>query len=201
MIRQDIRKSIRARRQQLSKEAQIQAANQLVEQVNCIDLFTTAKNIAIYTANDGELDTLPLIQALWQQHKHVYLPILHPFSKGHLIFQQYTPTTPMTHNRFGIAEPALDCRYILPIHHFDIIFTPLVAFDQQGNRLGMGGGFYDRTLSALTQVNGTSQNTHVIGLAHDCQEIDHVPTESWDIPISQILTPTRHLIFKNRVIT
>ncbi|WP_159287438.1 5-formyltetrahydrofolate cyclo-ligase, partial [Klebsiella pneumoniae] len=103
--------------------------------------------IALYLANDGELNTQPLIEWLWQQGKQVYLPVLHPFAKGHLLFLHYHTHTPMDKNRYGIAEPKLDQRLICPVRELDIIGTPLVAFDQSGQRLGMGGGYYDRTLA------------------------------------------------------
>ncbi len=96
----------------------------------------------------------------------------------------------MSTNRFGIIEPQLNCQQIVPLSTIDIICTPLVAFDQQGNRLGMGGGFYDRT---LTQWHHQRLGPYPIGLAHDCQEVDSVPTEHWDVPLPEILTPTRRL--------
>lgn len=88
----------------------------------------------------------------------------------------------MIKNRFAITEPLLDIRHIVPINELDIIFTPLVAFDKQGNRLGMGGGFYDRTLQ-----NWQQQSFIPVGLAHRCQEVDELPVESWDIPLFAVL--------------
>ena len=118
----------------------------------------------------------------------VCLPVLHPFSKGHLLFLDYQPDTPMSRNQFGIAEPELNCQRIVLKSAIDIIFTPLVAFDSQGNRLGMGGGFYDRTLNGWHHQR---LGPYPIGLAHDCQQVAHVPIESWDVPLPEILTPTR----------
>ena len=85
-------------------------------------------------------------------------------------------------NQFGILEPPLNVQEILPTEKLDIIFTPLVAFDKQGNRLGMGGGFYDRTLQ-----DWRSKNFIPVGLAHQCQQIEALPVESWDIPLFDIL--------------
>jgi 5-formyltetrahydrofolate cyclo-ligase len=89
-------------------------------------------------------------------------------------------------NKFSIREPKPDVTAIaLPVQ-LDVIFMPLVAFDAQGQRLGMGGGFYDRTLATLPQ---DSQKPLLVGLAHQCQQVETVPTEPWDVPLPLVLTP------------
>ncbi len=186
--RDEIRQLIRQRRRQLSQDQQHQSALKLVEQCMQQELFHASQHIALYLSTDGELNTQPLINALWQAGKSVYLPVLHPFSKGHLLFLHYQANTPMTLNKFGISEPKLDQRLIIPTDQLDVICTPLVAFDDSCQRLGMGGGYYDRTLAPWfhTQVGATP-----IGLAHDCQQVDKIPTEKWDIPLPMIITPSQ----------
>lgn len=94
----------------------------------------------------------------------------------------------MTRNRYGIAEPELDVQQVLPHSMLDLICTPLVAFDAEGNRLGMGGGYYDRTL-ACWHEHGLGPRP--LGLAHDCQQVESVPQAQWDVPLPQIITPAR----------
>ena len=88
----------------------------------------------------------------------------------------------MKQNQFGIWEPKLNVQNVLPLNELDILFTPLVAFDKQGNRLGMGGGFYDRTLQ-----NWQNKSFIPVGLAHQCQQVENLPTEYWDVPLFDIL--------------
>ncbi|CDG18680.1 5-formyltetrahydrofolate cyclo-ligase [Xenorhabdus doucetiae] len=185
-LRQSIRKKNRQRRQSLSREQQQQFARQAVRQVMAHPKIQQADNIALYLSFDGELDTRPLIQQLWQQNKQVYLPILHPFSRNHLLFLRYCPDTPLVRNCFNIEEPQLDVRQVLPISELDIMFIPLVAFDGTGQRLGMGGGFYDRTLAKWQQ-----QHFYPIGLAHNFQLVEKLPSASWDIPLPEIITPEK----------
>ncbi|NRA82256.1 MAG: 5-formyltetrahydrofolate cyclo-ligase [Gammaproteobacteria bacterium] len=185
--RQQIRQQVRLLRNQLTSSQQQQSAQQLVEQVAHHPRVATAKNIALYLANDGELNPIELIKHLWQQGKNVYLPVLHPFNKGHLLFLRYQPDTKMVLNKYGISEPKLNVTLVCPVNQLDIIFTPLVAFDSQGNRMGMGGGYYDRTL-ANWQTNKTP---YPIGLAHDCQLVEQLPVQAWDIPLAQIITPNK----------
>ncbi|HEI8868493.1 5-formyltetrahydrofolate cyclo-ligase [Serratia sp. AKBS12] len=183
--RQAIRNHIRQQRRALSPASQKLFAEQIAERIAAHPRIAAARRIAAFLSFDGELDTRPLIERLWQMNKQLYLPVLHPFSAGHLLFLRYTAETPMTHNRFNIVEPQLDVRNVLPTRQLDIILAPLVAFDHTGQRLGMGGGFYDRTLQHW-QHGGP----YPIGLAHDCQQVDALPAEHWDVPLPEIITPS-----------
>ena len=190
--RQRIRQQSRARRKSLSANEQREAAHAVLHQ--CVDhgLISPGLKVAVYLAADGELDTTPLIQYCWENQIETYLPVLHPFGPGHLLFLRYQKGTAMQANRFGIAEPKLTCPGICPLPDLDVLFTPLVAFDKTGNRMGMGGGFYDRTLAPIER---DGLNTHIFGLAHQCQQFDQLPTENWDIPLRKIVTPAE--VFSN----
>ncbi|MCD1127043.1 5-formyltetrahydrofolate cyclo-ligase [Jinshanibacter sp. LJY008] len=185
--RQILRKKVRQLRNSLTPEQQYLAAQILCQKLCNHPEIKTAQHISLFLSFDGEVDTHPLIQALWQQNKSLYLPVLHPFSPGHLLFLHYTPETPMISHPFGIQEPRLNVQSVLPVSQLDVIITPLVAFDTQGNRLGMGGGYYDRTLKHWRNNNGS----YPIGIAHDCQQVDALPYEDWDIPLPEIITPSR----------
>lgn len=185
--RQQLRLQVRERRRILSPAAQQQAALKLAELFCQNSQFMAKQHFALYLSNDGELDTTALIHRLWQAGKQTYLPVLHPFSAGYLLFLEYTADTPLYANRFGIPQPETLCHKIKPVAELDMILTPLVAFDQSGNRLGMGGGFYDRTLAQLPDTH----NVSVAGLAHQCQQIPCIPVEAWDQPMPIIITPER----------
>ena len=181
-LRTQLRQQIRKTRANLTALQQQQAEDSITQQALALIEAQNAQHIALYVSFDGEISTEKLIKTLWAQDKHVYLPVLHPFNPNHLLFLRYLPDTLMLKNKFGIWEPKLNVQNVLPLKELDILFTPLVAFDKQGNRLGMGGGFYDRTLQNW-------QNTSFIpvGLAHQCQQVEQLPTEVWDVPLHQIL--------------
>lgn len=183
--RQTIRTQIRHQRNALSPEQQRQAAEQIADRALNFPPVAQAKNIALFLSFDGEIDTHPLVEQLWQQKKRVFLPALHPVRTGQLLFLHYTPETPLKANKFHISEPELDVRHLIPLADLDIVMVPLVAFDKQGQRLGMGGGFYDRTLQHW-QRHGFLP----VGLAHDCQQVEQLPAAEWDIPLPAILTPS-----------
>jgi 5-formyltetrahydrofolate cyclo-ligase len=92
-------------------------------------------------------------------------------------------------NRYGIYEPKLEQLHTCALNKLDIIFTPLVAFDQEGNRIGMGGGYYDRMLAPWFKEK---RGPYPIGLAHDCQKVSKLPVEEWDVPLPEIITPSQH---------
>ncbi|MBE8168425.1 MAG: 5-formyltetrahydrofolate cyclo-ligase [Shewanella sp.] len=184
MDRISLRKSVRKQRNAISRQQQehfsLQGALRMLDWLE----GKQVNRVAIYLSNDGELDTKPLIEKLWEKSIQVCLPVLHPINEGQLLFLHYDAQSTMRHNRYGIEEPCLDIRNVIPVSNIDVIITPLVAFDLYGNRVGMGGGYYDRTLA-----NIDGKKTWVVGFAHDCQQVPLVPTEYWDISLSTIVTP------------
>jgi 5-formyltetrahydrofolate cyclo-ligase len=217
---------VRIRRNALSLVEQNNAANSIAQKLRSLARIQGATHIAIYLANDAELSLQPFIHWCWQNNKQVYLPVIHPFSKGHLLFLHYNQHTLLIKNKFGIAEPKLDVNRVIPIEQLEVILTPLVAFDNSGARIGMGGGYYDRTLAnwysvyqqqltarnKLNQLNERNElseeaekasstikvlKNYPIGIAHDCQLIAKVPSQLWDIPLPEIITPTQHYVSAN----
>ncbi|GAC21456.1 5-formyltetrahydrofolate cyclo-ligase [Paraglaciecola arctica] len=189
MLRQKIRTEYRNKRQALSAQQQSTAANNLLTTCLSSTTLAQAKTIACYIANDGEIDPKAIIEYCWQHGKSVLLPVLHPFSKGHLLFVEYHPNSATRKNCYGIEEPIVTTTNLCPLTNIQLILTPLVAFDAQGNRLGMGGGYYDRTLAPIRR---DLLSTQLIGLAHNCQQTDILLTDSWDIPLNGIATPEQY---------
>ncbi|CAM4029053.1 5-formyltetrahydrofolate cyclo-ligase [Shewanella aquimarina] len=184
--RQAIRNQIRIARRAIPADTQKQFAHEAATRLMAVIGQRQAKHVALYLTSDGELDTQPLIETLWQAGVNVYLPRLHPFSRGNLLFFKYHPTSHLIQNRLKIWEPKLNITEMILPQHLDVIITPLVAFDKQGNRMGMGGGYYDRCLSDW-QLRG---KPYPIGYAHDCQQVAALPTEHWDVPLPMIVTPS-----------
>lgn len=184
--RQDIRTHVRHLRRALTPEQQQLAAVQAADRALNFAPIQQAKKIALFLSFDGELNTRPLIAKLWQHKQQVYLPVLHPFSEGQLLFMRYDELTTLTPNRLRIPEPPLDIRNLATLSELDVLLVPLVAFDKQGQRLGMGGGFYDRTLQ-----NWQQHGFLPVGLGHDCQRVDDLPVAEWDVPLPAMITPSK----------
>ena len=189
MNRQTIRSAFRKKRQALTKQQQCSAAQHILSICLETSSLAQATTVACYIANDGEVDPRAIINYCWKHNKRVLLPVLHPFSKGHLLFVEYHAHSPMRKNRYGIDEPIITTTNICPLATIELLFTPLVAFDKTGNRLGMGGGYYDRTLAPIVR---DVLPTRLIGLAHSCQQAPLLNTDSWDIPLNGIATPEQY---------
>jgi 5-formyltetrahydrofolate cyclo-ligase len=187
--RQTLRRDIRQRRRALSPQQQQLASEHLCQRLARQPLFLRSKRIALYLPNDGEIDPTPLLHTALVRNKQCYLPVLKPGSENTLWFVRYQQDTPLHHNRFGIPEPAADPRYKVRARDLDLVLMPLVAFDDQGNRMGMGGGFYDRSF-AFKHRNHSHQ-PYLLGLAHSCQQVDNLNIQHWDIPLHGIATEKR----------
>ncbi len=183
--RVQLRKELRKKRQDLGATAQQAAAAQLTQLLSQHPLFTTSQHIAAYIANDGEVDATALIQLAYQLGKSCYLPVVNDGST--LTFVAYQPGDHLAPNRFKIPEPKLEIAKIIAPAMIDLVLVPLVGFDLQGNRLGMGAGYYDRTFAFLKTQRSLSK-ARLVGLAYDFQKIAALAAESWDVPLTAVAT-------------
>lgn len=186
--KRQLRRQMRARRRALTPAQQRRSAQALARQLQRMPAFIRSRKIALYLPNDGEIDPRPLAKKAWRMGKHCYLPVLHPLKPRQLIFIRYRPDTPLYPNRFGIPEPDLRRHSWLAPESLDLVLLPLVAFDREGGRLGMGGGFYDSTFAFKNRTLPRKTKPQLVGLAHSCQEAESVARETWDIPLSAIVT-------------
>ncbi len=187
-----LRRDLRALRRKLTAREQEYAGRALLDVMSRLAQYRRAKRLAFYLPNDGEIDPTTLLEHCVHGGKTCYLPVVHPTGQNRLHFVRYDPDAPLVINRFGIAEPQLARNRIAPIWTLDIIFLPLVAFDRCGTRLGMGGGYYDRSL-AHVGANRT-QKPLLIGLAHSGQEVSVLPRAPWDVPVHMVATETELII-------
>lgn len=185
--RKALRRQIRRQRRALSARQQQRAALRVCRLIQNQHWFRKARHIALYLPNDGEIDPTPLIKLCWQLGKQTYLPVLHPIRHNRLWFIRYDAQTKMRHNCYRILEPALCPAPRRPAWALDLVLLPLVAFDAAGNRMGMGGGYYDRTFSYKHRRNGLT-GARLIGLAHDFQRVDALPVQPWDVPLYGIVS-------------
>lgn len=175
-----LRKSYKQVRANLPLSYQQEASAKVCKRINTLHEFRYAKTLALYHAVNGEIDLCRLWKSAASQGKSCYFPVLNEdFS---LSFLPATPTTAFKNNAYGIPEPDVSRELAIAPRELDLIFMPLVAFDQMGTRLGMGAGYYDRTLAK-------ENHPLLIGVAYDFQQCNYLEPQPWDVPLTAVVTP------------
>lgn len=197
--RQTLRQRLRSQRRALDGREHAHKSAAAVVHLQNHRLFRAARHVACYLANDGELDIDELILRCWQQGKTVYLPVLSRIHHNHLHFLPFHAGDKLVLNRFGIQEPRLRPRGMVSIDRLDLVLTPLVGFDARGNRLGMGGGFYDRTFGFLRHRR-CWRKPHLMGVGFDFQQVesqgeDCLSQQPWDVPLTGVVSESGVRLF------
>ena len=146
--------------------------------------------------NDGEIDPALILSSANQLSKQCFLPVIDPKSENSLYFASFNANTKLQPNRYGILEPVFIDSEIQPVTKMDLLLMPLVGFDRTGNRMGMGGGYYDRTLAFMKGIEKPALT--LVGLAHSGQEVSQISSQSWDIPLHLIATEKEIICVKPR---
>ncbi len=177
-----VKKALRVRyqnlRKQLSSAQQAAASASICEQIKALECYQNATRIAIYHPVNGEID-LTCLQSNFKK-KTMCFPVIQ--ANQSLLFLPVTENTVFYNNIFGIPEPDVTPEQALSPSELDIIFMPLVAFDQHGTRLGMGGGYYDRTLTHHLPP------ALLIGVGYDFQRQNFIERKPWDVPMAAVIT-------------
>lgn len=187
-----LRKQGRLARRSLSPSARRAGTDQLNKRL-CYQLHS-AKRVALYLAFDGEPDVLATIAALIQQGKQVYLPQL---TKRGMRFVSLQALIRGHTNQYGILEPHKSATTIAS-KRLQAIVMPLTAYDAYGERLGMGAGYYDRTL-AWRHNRRQWLGPKLVGAAWRTQQAEKIPTEDWDIRLDALCNEKQTLRFSRTV--
>lgn len=185
LCKKSLRRQLRAYRRSLSPLQQRRAALRLRKKFLQVSALQSARRLAFYIASDGEIDPSFLLQRLVRMGKQIYLPRLNASATA-MQFVRFHPGTPLQRSRLGVLQPSFRA-HTIALNKLDVVALPLVGFDGLGNRLGMGGGFYDRALKAR------GRRPLLVGLAHHGQQLASLPVEPWDVPLDWIATDRRLL--------
>ena len=142
-----------------------------------------ARLVGCYLPTVDEVQTAPIIARAWRAGKRVFVPVTDTHSA--MSFCEITPDSVLTRNQFGIWEPRSGL--MIDAHDLDIVVTPVVAFDDNRNRIGMGSGYYDRCFHFLKNRRKWLK-PKLIGVAFECQKTSRISPNRWDIPLYRIVT-------------
>jgi 5-formyltetrahydrofolate cyclo-ligase len=186
LSREQLRQILRKRRRAIPKTLAETAAKKLAQHALNLAVIQNSQHIACYLANDGEIDPTYLLNKLWESKKNCYLPALDSAHVNELLFIEYQAGDQLRFNRYQIPEPIAANRKTCAPSSLDIVLMPLVGFDKQGGRLGMGGGFYDRTFAFRKKALG--KKPFLIGIAYQLQCVEKLDIEDWDVGLDCVVT-------------
>lgn len=177
----ELRARYRAKRRALSRAQQVRHARAVADAL--LPRLSATSTIAAYLRQDEELDLAPVIAEGRQRGAIFAVPVL---ACGAMRFAAYRADEPMRRGRYGLLEPAN-----LSLLRPTLVLAPLVAFDACGNRLGMGGGHYDRYFAEHPRAER-------VGVAHECQRTSQLPMDPWDVRLDAVVTEQGWQWFDNR---
>lgn len=175
------RKSGRRARLSLTPDERTQYSLDIAEHIFSSNLMLRVRHVGCYLPTDEEVNTWPLIERAWRMKKRIFVPVLK--KKRRMDFVEIDSGTPLGSNWYGLDEPGAGKK--IPACRLDIVLMPLVAFDRTGNRIGMGGGYFDREFAFLKHRR-KYRRPKLIGLAFSCQKVGSVCASPWDVPLFQV---------------
>jgi len=190
--RDALRTALRARRAAIPAAERVAAAQALVAQLERIPEFLTDRRIGGYWAVDGELPLAALMNGLRARNQQYCLPVV---GAGRTLrFAPWSPGVAVRPNRYGIPEPAVAPGGTLAPAELDLVLVPLLGFDRHGQRLGFGGGYYDRSFAFLAGRADVAKPL-LVGVGYACQQVRPIEPQPWDVRLDYVATERELLDF------
>lgn len=185
-LKRELRLSVRAARSAMGEDRRAAARAGLTEQLIKLTAQFEAKSLSCFLPTQSEPDTRAFLD--WAVHHDI--DVLLPSSREDGLLDWIRPSGEGTvRGAHGIDEPLGEVLSPLAVDEVDLMLIPAAAIDIQGHRLGWGRGYFDRTLSSMTNT------PPVYAVVFDEDLLEQVPTEPHDVPLSGVVTPTRVLRF------
>ena len=187
-----LRQQLKTKRKQVDKFQQQYSSTQVLHRLHHFPQLQQAKRVGLYLHAFGEINTQQIIEYCFAQHKQVYLPMICSMNQQlhwvRISKQQYRNKR-FSHHPLGMQEPMAS--RAIHVSKLDVLIMPLLACDVYGTRIGMGGGFYDKTLASAPN------KPLRLGIAHDFQLVqERLPRQVWDQPLDVLITPLHMRLFK-----
>jgi 5-formyltetrahydrofolate cyclo-ligase len=183
-----LRQQLRRQRRMLSTSARLSAARAVASLLSRHPMIRPGASIGVYLALPDELQLQPFIELAWRRNCRLFVPHIIHARRRRMAFYQLLPDSRLQTHRWGMSQLLnVDQQVAWRGAQLDVVLVPLLGFDVYGNRLGMGGGFYDRHFTRLSRVSHW-RRPHLIGVGYACQEIPQLHSQPHDVQLEQIIT-------------
>ncbi len=190
-MKNKIRKNLLKRRDAITPEQKILKESAIEERLLCLDAFKQAKSILLYVSFRSEVDTRSYLNDVIKQNKKLILPAVDS-KHGKLNLYEVRDISELEPGYMGILEPCARAGMSVTLKDIDLVIIPGTGFDRDGNRLGYGGGYYDKLLSYESkQLSKVDKHIITIALAFEEQVGEDIPAEPHDIKVDMIVTDKR----------
>jgi len=180
----DLRSSLRKKRANLNAAQRDEATDDCARLARTLPALQRARCIAAYIAHRGEMSCEPIIEWALGRGVKVLLPVV---VGRHMRFAPFDPREALVPNRWGILEPEWRPARWMSARRPNVVLLPLVAFDSGGNRLGQGGGYYDRAF-AFRNTATNWRRPLLVGLGYDFQQVGQLDAKPTDVPVDAVIT-------------
>jgi len=170
----------------MSIDERARASSRICKQVIATREFYASTYVGCYLPMYDEVDTREIIETAWRANKRVFVPVLR--NKGQMIFCEILEETELAQNDLGVWEPTRGL--LLPPRRLDVVITPTVVFDKNANRVGMGGGYFDRAFAFLRHRTNWIR-PKLLGVAFQCQEVEEITPNPWDIRLYRVISDSK----------
>ncbi len=179
----DLRKKALLARRELHPVTRARSSEIICQRVVRSREFRSSKTVACYLPTGDEVDTLEIFDRAWRANKRIFAPVLR--KRGEMSFREIRPDSDLERNCYGVWEPSTGTT--IEPRNLDLVIAPTVAFDDDNNRIGMGGGYFDRCFSFL-RYRKYWLHPKLIGVAFACQKVEKITPNVWDIRLYRVIT-------------
>ena len=182
-----VRKTIIQKRKALSNNIRDEKSLAIAQRLFGLDEFKKSDAVLCFLCRSNEVQTDMIIRESFRMGKKVFVPLVNVRQKNLQVTQITSLDIKLVVGDYGVREPAPELQEIVSPSCLDLVITPGLAFDAFGNRIGYGGGYYDKLLKKLS--GGVTR----IGVGYDFQVLNSVPHSELDKPVQFVVTETKTL--------
>ena len=184
----EARRRLRQLRHEIPPGERKAAHRAIHAQLRRLHVWRPGSRVAVFLGLPDEVDLRPCFAAAWRRGIQLYVPLILNLRQGAMTFVPLDRDAPLARNWFGIDEPPNALHRRITARELDVILAPLLGFDAQCHRLGMGAGFYDRALRRRVDRNAAFRRPRLVGVAYAIQQVEHIDPAPWDVALDMIVT-------------